>query len=339
MNPFKKWFQKCQGEKKPSLKHSKSMPFRQSQASMFEPYDDPFKAVYYGKATPSKPSDIVYIKQAPGMPDTHPVQRYPDVHDHAPSRAHFDTRAHLPDSPPPLPPKDARYAIRNISDQQVARRHRTIQHSSSIASFSQLAVTADPFLIRKKRREVTADQAVANLLRTPDGRPPVFGSSRQAERVRAKSSAGRSYTPVPYDLLPTADGGPPVFGSSRQAERMRTKSNTGRSYTPVPYDLLPTADGGPPVFGSIMRAKSNTGRSYTPVPYDPLQTADGRPPVFGRSRQAERMRAKSNAGRSYTPVPPAPPVPLIPTTHYLPPMISYSVQSSRTNLNRSRNRR
>ncbi|KAG2132857.1 uncharacterized protein EDB93DRAFT_1175628 [Suillus bovinus] len=307
MNSFKKWFQKCQGEKKSSLKHSKSMPFRQSQASMFEPYDDPFKAVYYGKATPSKPTDIVYIKQAPGMPDTHPVQRYPDVHDHAPSRAHFDTRAHFPDSPPPLPPKDARYVIRNISDQRVTRRHRTIQHSSSIASFSQLAVTADPSLIRKKRREVTADQAVADLLRTPDGRPPVFGSSRQAERVRAKSSAGRSYTPVPYDLLPAADGGPPVFGSSRQAERMRTKSNTGRSYTPVPYD--------------------------------PLQTADGRPPVFGRSRQAERMRSKSSAGRSYTPVPPAPQVPPIPTTHYSPPMISYSVQSSRTNLNRSRNRR
>ncbi|KAG1806255.1 hypothetical protein EV424DRAFT_1350843 [Suillus variegatus] len=364
MVSFKKLFQKCKEDKKPSLKHSQSMPFRYSQASMFEPYADPFIAVYHGK-TPSKPSNIVHVEQAPGMRDIHRAQWHPGVHDHPPSHAHFDTRAHLLDqfpNPPPPPPKPTRSAsgttssnpqsIRpqlppkhcNTSDQPVAGRHRTIQQSSSATYYSQPTAVAYPSLGRKKRREATADQAMADLLQTPDGRPPVFGSSRQAERARAKSSTGHSYIPVPHDLLETADGRPPVFGSSRQAERVRTKSSAARSHTPVPYDLLETPDGRPPVFGSSrqadrVRTKSSAVRSYTPVPYDLLETADGRPPVFGSSRQAERLRVKSSVDRSQKPLPPLPPIPPIPTSRSPRPFISRSVHSSRTNLNHYRDRR
>ncbi|KAG1900102.1 uncharacterized protein F5891DRAFT_1228999 [Suillus fuscotomentosus] len=247
-------FQKCKEDKKPSLKHSQSMPFRYSQASMFEPYADPFIAVYHGK-TPSKPSNIVHVEQAPGMRDIHRAQWHPGVHDHPPSHAHFDTRAHLLDqfpSPPPPPPKPTRSASRttslnpqsmrpqlppkncNTSDQPVAGRHRTIQQSSSATYYSQPTAAAYPSLGRKKRREATADQAMADLLQTPDGRPPIFGSSRQAERARAKSSTGHSYIPIPHDLLETADGRPPVFGSSRQAERVRTKSSAVLYIHPCP---------------------------------------------------------------------------------------------------------
>ncbi|KAG2049438.1 hypothetical protein BDR06DRAFT_705041 [Suillus hirtellus] len=326
MVSFKKLFRKCKEDKKPSLKHSQSMPFRYSQASMFEPYADPFIAVYHGK-TPSKPSNIVHVEQAPGMRDIHRAQWHPG-HDHPPSHSHFDTHAHLLDqypNPPPLPPKLIRSASGTTSlnsqsmrpqllpkncttsDQPVAGRHRTIQQSSSATYYSQPTAAAYPSLGRKKRREATADQAVANLLQTPDGRPPVFGSCRQAERARAKSSTGHSYIPVPYDLLETADGRPPVFGSSRQAERVRTKSSAVRSYTPVPYDLL--------------------------------ETADGRPPVFGSSRQAERLRVKSSVDRSQKPLPLLPPIPPMPTSRSPRPFILRSVHSSRTNLNHYRDRR
>ncbi|KAG1856640.1 hypothetical protein DFJ58DRAFT_879120 [Suillus subalutaceus] len=214
MGSLKKWFQKHHGDKKPSLKHSKSMPFRVSQASMLEPCADPFKAIYHGK-TPLKNSDITYVEHAPGMLDIHRAQWYQDVHDHPPSRARFDTYAEdqFPNPSPP-PPRPTRNALRttslnsksirpqlplqncSTSHQHVTGRQRTIQESSS--------ATAHPSLACKQRRKATADQAMADLLKTGDGRPPVFGSSRQAERVRAKSSAGRSYTPVsPAPPVPT----------------------------------------------------------------------------------------------------------------------------------------
>jgi hypothetical protein len=277
---------------------------------MLEPYADPFKAVYHGKA-PVKTSDIVYIEQASGILDVRRAQWYPDVHDHLPSRTNFDTYAEDQFSnPPPPPPKPTRSALRttslnskgirpqlplqncSTSNQHVTSRQRIIQQSSSSTCFSQPTVTTHPSLARKQRREATADQAVADLLKTSDGRSPVFGSSRQVERMRVKSSAGRSYTPVS-----------PAFSQ-------------------------PTAT----VYPSLARKQRREATADQAVA-DLLKPSDGRPPVFGSSRQVERMRAKSSAGRSYTPVSPAPPVP---TTHYSSrPLIPRSAHNSRTNLNRS----
>ncbi|KAG2073498.1 hypothetical protein BDR04DRAFT_1152263 [Suillus decipiens] len=214
MDSFKKWFQKCHGNKKPSLKHSKSMPFRLSQASMLEPYADPFKAVYHVKTPQVKTSDIMHAEQAPVMSDVHRAQWYQDVHNHPPSRPHFDAyiEDRFPNSQQP-PPRPTRGALRttslnsrsirpqlppqncNTRNQPAARRQRAIQQCSPATCSSWPTATGYPS--RKQRCEATVDQTVVDLLDTVDGRPPVFGSSRQAERVRAKSSAGHSYTPVP----------------------------------------------------------------------------------------------------------------------------------------------
>jgi hypothetical protein len=189
---------------------------------MLEPCADPFKAVYYGKAPP-KTSGTVYIEQAPRTRDIHHQQWYPDVHGRLPSRTHVKTHAGLLDqfpNPSPHPLRHTRGVLRttslnsmsirtqlppqrcNTSSQHVAGRQRTIQQYSSATRFSEPTATSYPSVARKLRREATADQAVADLLKTADGQPPIFGSTRQAERGRAKSNVGHSYTPIPP--------GPPV---------------------------------------------------------------------------------------------------------------------------------
>ncbi|KIK47708.1 hypothetical protein CY34DRAFT_191380 [Suillus luteus UH-Slu-Lm8-n1] len=249
IDSIKKWFQKRTGDKKPSLKHSKSMPFRRSQASMLEPCADPFKAIYHGK-TPSKPSNIVPIEQAPRTPHIRREQWYPDVHEHLPSRTRTHTHANLLHSfpnPSPPPPRHTRSVLRSTSlnalagssirprlppqkcitnDQHVAGRQRIVQQHSLATRSSQPTLTASPSAARKRRREATADQAVADLLKTLDGRAPVFGSSRQAERVRAQSNAGHAYTHVP-PVTPDRSPRPLI---SHSACNSRTNLNRSRDW-------------------------------------------------------------------------------------------------------------
>jgi hypothetical protein len=224
------------------------MPLRRSQVSMLEPCADPFKAIYHGK-TPSKTSNIVHIEQAPRTPHIRREQWYPDVHDRLPSRTRAHTHANLQypfPNPSPPPPRHTRSVLRSTSlnalnagssirprlppqkcttsDQHIAGRQRTIQQHSLATRFSQPTLTANPSAARKRWREATADQAVADLLKTSDGRAPVFGSSRQAERVRAQSNVGYSHTPVP-PVTPARSPRPLI---SHSACNSRTNLNRSR---------------------------------------------------------------------------------------------------------------
>ncbi|KAG1889825.1 hypothetical protein F4604DRAFT_2003460 [Suillus subluteus] len=207
---FQEIVQKSYDDNTPSLKHSKSMTFGlSSRGSTRDPRADPLKPAYRGKTL--KTSDIVCIEQAPRILDIHRAQWYPDLRDLAPPRDHFDSCADLLDqfpNPPPPPPRPLRSALRttslnsknsrpqlplqNCRYQHVAGRQRTIQQSPSVTCFSRPTVTAYPSLARKQQHEATDDQAVTNVVQTANGQVSVVESSRQADCVPAKSSAGRS---------------------------------------------------------------------------------------------------------------------------------------------------
>ncbi|KAG1746197.1 hypothetical protein EDB19DRAFT_383933 [Suillus lakei] len=168
MNSFKSRFQKNDNQMA-SLKHSKSMVFgHDSEGRMREPpRTDPSKPVYRGK-TPINKSDIVYVEQAPGILDIHT-----------------------------LPPK-VYYGLPRSGFRAISLNSKTISPQPPVQNPSTSGQQAYPSIPRRhQRREATADQAVADMLKTADGHTPILGSSRQAERVRAKSSVGRSYTPAP----------------------------------------------------------------------------------------------------------------------------------------------
>ncbi|KAG0696060.1 hypothetical protein DFH29DRAFT_1072253 [Suillus ampliporus] len=237
-------FQKSNDDQVASLKHSKSMPYR-LDGIHHEPLIDPFKPVYRGN-TPLKASDIVYVEQAPGMLDIHRAQMYQDISDHPPTRAHFETCGDLLDKFPHThqpPPKATRSGLRttslnsnsirpqppqnnNTSRQHTAGRERILQRSPSVACFSHPTATAYPSLRKQQRREATVDQALDDILKPAHGKAPLFGSSRQAERIRAKSSAGRSYTPAP----PAA---PPSYHPLSTSDDLAVGAQlTGQSYRP-----------------------------------------------------------------------------------------------------------
>ncbi|KAG1757024.1 hypothetical protein EDB19DRAFT_1900582 [Suillus lakei] len=162
-----------------SLKHSKSLPYEHSPgARMGEPpHTDPSKPIYRGK-TPLNKS--VYVEQAPGVLDIHTLS--PNFYD-VPNRA--ELLANFPHSPGPtegLPRSGYLSRIRVQADSK----------------------PTPPFPGESRGAEATADQALGDILKTTDGHTPILGSSRQAERVRAKSSVGRSYTSAPPPSHPPA---------------------------------------------------------------------------------------------------------------------------------------
>ncbi|KAG0703254.1 hypothetical protein DFH29DRAFT_998708 [Suillus ampliporus] len=264
MNSFKRMFQKSNDDQKASLKHSKSMPYGLvSDGIKHEPLIDPFKPVYHGR-TPLKASDIVYVEQAPGMLDIHRAQMYQDISEHPPTRAHFETCEDLldkfPNTPQP-PPRPTRSGLRttslnsktirpqlppqnyNTSRLHTAGRERILQRSPSVACFSHPTSTAYPSLRKKQRREATADQAVEDVLKPAHGKAPLLGSSRQAERVRAKSSAGRAYTPTPpAPPLPTTHSPRPMISRSAHSSR----ANLRRVPSHVAIPSAPAPDHGQP---------------------------------------------------------------------------------------------
>lgn len=197
------------------------------QRSIREPCANPSKPVYRGKA-PLKASDIIYIEQAPGILDIERARCYPGLRDLSPHHADCDSLTDLLDqfpSTPPPPPRPPRSALRtaslnsknsrpklplqncNTSHQYVVGRHRTLQRSPTVACFSRPTATAYPSLAHKQWHEAADNQA--------DGQVPVVGSSRQADCVRAMSSAGRSYTPAPAPT--TYSTGPPISRSEHSS--------------------------------------------------------------------------------------------------------------------------
>lgn len=246
MTSFKKLFQKSHDDKTPSLKHSKSMTFGLSpQRSIREPCANPSKPVYRGKA-PLKPSDIIYIEQAPGILDIEHAQCYPGLRDLPPHRADFDSFTDLLDQfpstplPPPRPPRSALRTASlnsknsrpklplqncNTSHQYVVGRQRMLQRSPSVACFSRPTATAYPSLAHKQRHEAADNQAVANAMQTAYAQVPVVGSSRQADCAYATSSAGRSYTAAPAPT--TYSPRPPISrsGHSSRASLRRVPSH------------------------------------------------------------------------------------------------------------------
>ncbi|KAG1863851.1 hypothetical protein F4604DRAFT_1905443 [Suillus subluteus] len=257
MNSFKKLFQKSYDDNTPSLKHSKSMTFGlSSRGSTRDPRADPLKPAYRGKTL--KTSDIVCIEQAPRILDIHRAQWYPDLRDLAPPRDHFDSCADLLDqfpNPPPPPPRPLRSALRttslnsknsrpqlplqNCRYQHVAGRQRTIQQSPSVTCFSRPTVTAYPSLARKQQHEATDDQAVTNVVQTANGQVSVVESSRQADCVPAKSSAGRSYAlaPLPCSAVPSTHSPyPPI---SRSAHNSCTNLRWVPSHLAIPRIAAP----------------------------------------------------------------------------------------------------
>jgi hypothetical protein len=186
-----------------------------SKARTREP--DPDKPVYRGK-TPLKTSDIVYIEQAPGTLDLHHAEKYTYISDNPPRRAYPNTHEDLLDqfpNPPGPPPRPARNPLRTTSlnshsstpqvpiqtygttGQRMASRERTMHRSPSVACFSRPTASAYPSLARRQqRREATVDQALEDVLKTSTDKAPILGSSRQAERVRAQSQTGPSYSPA-----------------------------------------------------------------------------------------------------------------------------------------------
>ncbi|KAG2127989.1 hypothetical protein DEU56DRAFT_819808 [Suillus clintonianus] len=215
-----------------SLKHSKSVPYGLcSDGRTREPRADPTKAVYRGK-TPLKPSDIIYVEQTPGVLDMFHTQMSQDVSFHPPARAHFGTRADLQDKFPdfPQPPVPIRSASRTTSlnsklrpqlpiqnsatgGQHITGRERPIQWSPSVGCVSHATPTAHSSIPQKQqRREATVGQALADVLKTADGHTP-------AERVRAKSSTARSYTPTPAPPVPTTHSPRPIILRSTPSSR------------------------------------------------------------------------------------------------------------------------
>ncbi|KAG2339753.1 hypothetical protein BDR05DRAFT_967598 [Suillus weaverae] len=226
MNSFKKMFQKSNDGQTASLKHSKSMPYLlSSEGRPREHRANPSKPVYHGK-TPLKKSDIVYVEQAPGILEIY----HGNLSQHLePTRANFDTRADLlakfPHSPEPIEGLP-RSGFRAISLNSKSIRPRVPVHNSSTSG--QQAYPSIPR--RKQRHEATVDQASADVLQIPDDHTRNVGL---AERIRAKSSTGRSYTPAPP--IPTTRSPRPILSRSAHSSRVNIR------HVPSPVAIPVTA--------------------------------------------------------------------------------------------------
>lgn len=197
MNFFRKMFQKSNDDRV-ALTHSKSMPLGSSlQGRMREPpRTDPSKPAYRVK-TPLKKSDIVYVEQAPGMLEIIHGKLSQHAYYHGPSRAVSDARADLlakfPHSPQPtegLP----RSGFRALSLNSESLRPQMPTRDSDASG--QQAYRSIPRRIQ--RHEATVDQVSADVLHISDD---YTRSGRLAERIRAKSSAGRANIPPPLLFL------------------------------------------------------------------------------------------------------------------------------------------
>lgn len=224
MNPFKKMFQKSDGDKTASLKYSKSMPYLLSLEGRTREHRVDPKPVYRGK-TPLKKSDIVYIEQAPGILEIHHDKLSQHTYYHEPTRSDLNTRGDLlakfPHSPEPVEGLP-RSGFRTVSLNSKAIELQVPVHNSRTSSQQ-----ACPSISRKTQRPVaTVDQASADVLQIPDENTR---SGRLAERIRAKSSTGRSDTPVPTTHSPR-----PVVSRSAHSSRVHIPHVPAHITIPVP---------------------------------------------------------------------------------------------------------
>ncbi|KAG1777503.1 hypothetical protein EV702DRAFT_264324 [Suillus placidus] len=236
MNSFKKMFQKSNDDQTASLKHSKSMPYLlSSEGRTREHRANPSKPVYRGK-TPLKKSDIVYVEQAPGVLELYHGDVSQNTYYYEPTRADFDTRADLlakfPHSPEPIEGLP-RSGFRAISLNSKRIKPQVPVHNSSTSG--QQAYPSIPR--RKQRHEATVDQTSANLLQVPDDHTRNGGL---AERIRAKSSTGRSYTPAPP--IPTTRSPRPILSRSAHSSRV----NIHHVPSPVAIPVTAAPDHGHP---------------------------------------------------------------------------------------------
>ncbi|KAG1893853.1 uncharacterized protein F5891DRAFT_743313 [Suillus fuscotomentosus] len=237
MNSFKKMFQKSNDDQKGSLKHSKSMPYGfSSEGRRREPLrDDSSKPVYRGK-TPLKKSDIVYVKQAPGILDIYHGKSQHTYY-HGPARANVDTRADsdllakFPHSPEPtegLP----RRGFRALSLNSKAIKPQIPIYNSGTSD--QEAYPSIPH--GKQGHEATVDQPSADVRWTPDNHTRSVGL---AERIRAKSSTDRSNIhppPAPAPPLPTTRALNPTLSRSAHSSHVNLREVPSQVAvsTPVP---------------------------------------------------------------------------------------------------------
>ncbi|KAG2336458.1 hypothetical protein BDR05DRAFT_1005839 [Suillus weaverae] len=235
MNSFKKMFQKSNDNQKVSLKHSKSMPhgFSSEVRKREPPRADPSKPAYHGK-TPLKKSDIVYIKQAPGMLEIYHGKLSQHTYYHEPTRAnidaHEDLLAKFPHSPEPTE------GLPHSGFRALSLNSKSVKPQTPIHSLGTSGQQACPSIPRRKHRhEATVDQASVDVLWTPDDHTR---SGRLAERIRAKSSTARSNIPPPAPAppLPTTRALHPTLLCSAHSSRVniREVSSNVAVLTPVP---------------------------------------------------------------------------------------------------------
>ncbi|KAG1862900.1 hypothetical protein C8R48DRAFT_762031 [Suillus tomentosus] len=235
MNSFKKMFQKSNDDQTASLKHSKSMPYGfSSQGRMREPRADPSKPAYRGK-NPLKKSDIVYVEQAPGMLEINHGKLSQHTYYHGPTRANSDARegllAKFPHSPEPtqgLPRSDFR---------AVSLNSRSTRPQLSVRGSNSSGQQAYPSMSRRmQRHEATVHQASAGALQVPDDHTRSAGL---AERIRAKSSAGRSNIPPPHDPAPPLPSIHPVLTRFAQSSRVNIREVPSHIAVPTPAPANP----------------------------------------------------------------------------------------------------
>ncbi|KAG2358449.1 hypothetical protein BDR07DRAFT_1611893 [Suillus spraguei] len=227
MNSFMKFFQKPNDDQAALLKHSKSMPYLLSsdgRAPMFRA--DSSRPVYRGK-TPLKKSDIVYIEEAPGMLEIYHGKLAQHTYYHG-TRTTFEKRddllAKFPHSPEPIEGLP-RSGFRAISLNSNSTRPQVPVHNSSEGG--QQVYPSIP--CRKHRNEVTINQASADVLQIPDDHTR---SGRLAERIRANSSTGRSYSPAPP--IPVTHAPRPIISRSAHSSRVNVHHVPSHDDIPVP---------------------------------------------------------------------------------------------------------
>ncbi|KAG2143524.1 uncharacterized protein EDB93DRAFT_1251941 [Suillus bovinus] len=175
MNSFKKIFQKSNDDQNASLKHSRPMPYGlSSEKRKCEPLrDDSSKRAYRGK-TLLKKSDIVYVEQAPGMLEVYHGKLLQHTYYHGPTHANSDPHADLLPKFPHSP-------------EQTEGLPRS--------GFRALSLNSKNLRCQVSIHNLDAGSRQAYL-------PISHRNQRQEERIRTKSSAGRSNIPPPSIPVP-----------------------------------------------------------------------------------------------------------------------------------------
>ncbi|KAG2055839.1 hypothetical protein BDR06DRAFT_953673 [Suillus hirtellus] len=226
-------FQKSNDDQTAPLKHSKSMPYGfSSQGRMREPRTDPSKPAYRGK-NPLKKSNIVYVEQAPGMLEIHHGKLSQHTYYHGPTRANSDAReallAKFPHSPEPT------QGLPRSGFRTVSLNSRSTRPQLSVRGSNSSGQQAYPSMSRRmQRHEATVHQTSAGVLQVPDDHTRSAGL---AERIRAKSSAGRSNIPPPHAPAPPLPNPPsihPVLTRFAQSSRVNIREVPSHIAVPTP---------------------------------------------------------------------------------------------------------